>query len=217
MKNIVSFSLWGDLPRYTQGAIENSIQYPNIFKDWICRFYVHKDVNINIINSLKENNAEIIIIDDDLSKDVKGNYIGWFWRFKALSDKNIDRVIIRDTDSRPSIREKNCIKDWIASEKEFHIIRDHIMHGVPICAGMWGATKNFMEKINIEKLIMDFKSPHNPIYGGYDQHFLAEQIYPLIKDIACIHSDLIFYKDEKIRPIPHILINDDHIGKPIFK
>ena len=40
MKKIISFSLWGDNPKYTNGAIENADLALEVYPNWICRFYV---------------------------------------------------------------------------------------------------------------------------------------------------------------------------------
>jgi hypothetical protein len=42
MKKIISYSLWGDLPLYTVGAISNAKQAKEIYPGWICRFYIHE-------------------------------------------------------------------------------------------------------------------------------------------------------------------------------
>ena len=39
-KKVISFSLWGNEPRYCMGAIKNAKIAQKIFKDWTCRFYV---------------------------------------------------------------------------------------------------------------------------------------------------------------------------------
>lgn len=218
MKKIISFSLWGDNLKYLVGALENIKCQQQLFSDWTCRFYCHESVNLSWINKLQKEKAEIILKNEDISNEglYKTNQIhkGWFWRFDVLSDKTIDYVIVRDVDGRLSQREKNCVLDWEKSGKEFHIIRDHIQHGVPICAGMWGATKQFINRIDYETMKKEFNRPHDPRYGGYDQYFLATCIYPLIKDTACIHDDWDRYK-EGAKKIPHFRINNEFIGQPI--
>ena len=38
MKKIIAFSLWGDQPKYTVGAIKNADLAKEIYPDWTCRF-----------------------------------------------------------------------------------------------------------------------------------------------------------------------------------
>ena len=53
--------------------------------------------------------------------------------------ENIERFISRDCDSRLSERDRVAVDEWIKSEKNFHIIREHpIGHRSLINAGYVG-------------------------------------------------------------------------------
>jgi len=39
MKKIVAFSLWGNNPKYTVGAVRNAELTPSIYPGWTARFY----------------------------------------------------------------------------------------------------------------------------------------------------------------------------------
>ena len=41
------------------------------------------------------------------------------------NDDTVDRYIIRDVDSRLNIRERFAVEEWINSDKQFHLMRDH--------------------------------------------------------------------------------------------
>ena len=217
MKKVISYSLWGDIPKYFVGALENIKVQKELFPDWICRFYCYSHVNLKWINEFYKKGAEVVLKDE--VPNIKqmyepGIFLGMFWRFEVLKDKDIERCIIRDTDGRLTQREKNCVKDWEKSGKEFHIIRDHPMHNTKIMGGMWGCAKSFIDKINYDDLINQFnKLSYKNMYAT-DQEFLARMIYPLIKDNVCIHDDLDRYK-EGARKIPHLRDAQHYIGEPI--
>jgi len=214
MKKVISYSLWGDNPKYVQGAIENIKCQKQFYPDWVCRFYVHKDIPNYVYNRLTLDGAEVIDVDENPTISHM-NAPGMFWRFDVLNDSTIDMCIIRDCDSRLSQREKNCIIDWEHSKKEFHIIRDHPHHSTRIMGGMWGCKKSFIDRIDYKNLKSQFdKLSYTNNYGS-DQEFLTRMIYPLIKDNVCIHDDYHFFPDEKVRIIPHLKTNNDFIGKPI--
>jgi len=184
-KKVISFSLWGDKKMYTIGALKNVKLAQKLYSGYQCWFYVHKEtVPQDIINELKsEHNVKIIYKTGDLKTNKPE-----MWRFEAIDDPNVDIVLSRDTDSRLCAREKIAVDKWLESTKNFHIMRDHPYHTVPILAGMFGCRKlNFAWKPLMEKIEQD-KSK------GYDQDFLASQIYPLVKDDALIHAN--FYKIE---------------------
>jgi len=212
MKKIISYSLWGDHPKYIIGAIENIKTQQQFFPEWKCRFYCHSQVNLKWINELYKLEAEIILKDEEpFLKHM--NAPGMFWRFEVLKDPTIERCMVRDTDGRLTQREVNCVKDWEKSKKEFHIIRDHIQHGTKIMGGMWGATKDFINRIDYDDLIKQFNQmSYNNIYAT-DQEFLARMIYPLVKDSACIHDDFDRF-GEHARKIPHFHTGNEYIGMP---
>lgn len=213
MMKIISFSLWGDHPRYLIGAVENIKCQQKLLPGWKCRFYCHSHVNLSWINKLYREGAEVILKDEEPTIEHM-NQPGMFWRFEVLKDPNVERFIVRDTDGRITQREKNCVLDWIRSGKEFHIIRDHPMHNTKIMGGMWGATSEFIKRIDYDNLIQQFSKMLYSNMFATDQEFLARMIYPLIKDSACIHDDFMRFSDELTRKIPHIRINNEYIGQP---
>lgn len=212
MKKVISFSLWGDNPKYLNGAEANILLQKQFYPTWICRFYVHKSVPQSKLLWISHN-AEIVEKSGDLGKDM--NRPGMFWRFEVIKDPEVERFIIRDADSRLGQRGKNAVLDWIHSGKNFHIIRDHKFHSTRIMGGMWGATRKIAEKIDYDKLLENFNKVEQKSIYGSDQDFLAQFIYPLIKDDCLIHDEFNFYKEETIKQIPHIRINNEFIGQPI--
>jgi hypothetical protein len=214
MSKIISFSLWGDHPKYLQGAIENIKAQKQLFPDWKCRFYCHSHVNLRWINLIYREGGDIVLKDEDpFIKHMDAP--GMFWRFEVLKDPTIERCLVRDTDGRLTQREKNCVKDWERSGKEFHIIRDHPHHGTRIMGGIWGCTKSLIDRINYDDLIKQFSlMSYNNIYAT-DQEFLARMIYPLIKENVCIHDDYHLFKDEIVRKIPHLRDGQHFVGEPI--
>jgi len=173
----ISFSLWGNNPKYTIGAIKNLELAQEIYPDWICRFYVGIDVPKNIINDIEKfSNSEIILMNE------QPNWEGMFWRFYAIED--CDVFISRDTDSRLSAREKSAVDQWIQSDKNIHIMRDHPYHNYPILGGMWGAKKPILN--NIKNLIKEYKKGN---FWQVDQNFLRDIVYPIVKNDALVHDE----------------------------
>jgi hypothetical protein len=183
MKKIISFSLWGDNPKYTIGAIENAEQSKTIYPDWICRFYCGKSVPLDIIEKLKSyNNVEVIEMDEN------GDWNGMFWRFYACEDADV--MISRDTDSRLSVREKLAVDEWLESDKDFHIMRDHPYHNALILGGMWGARNGILK--DIISIINQYNKGN---FWQVDQNFLREKIYPIIKDNSFIHDEFMKFEN----------------------
>lgn len=193
MKNIVAFSLWGDHPMYWKGAIENIKLVNNLLPDFISRFYIDNKADEKLIETIQGDNVEVMLVD---SKD---SFHGMFWRFFASEDDDVNIFLSRDCDSRISKREVLAINEWLLSDKDFHIMRDHPYHTVPILGGMWGCRNGLMRKIELNRLINEWTNFERK---GVDQDFLANRVYPLIYKTAFEHSEfnLRFYNDIKSFP-----------------
>ena len=46
---VISYSLWGDKPTYTVGAVKNADLAATLFPDWTCVFYCFSSVPKEII------------------------------------------------------------------------------------------------------------------------------------------------------------------------
>jgi hypothetical protein len=199
MKKIISFSLWGENPKYTVGALRNAELAATIYRDWICRFYCGKSVPENITSQLKSyKNVEVIDMDE------LGNWTGMFWRFYACEDSDV--MISRDTDSRLSFREKSAVDEWLESNKDFHIMRDHPYHTTEILGGMWGCRNGILR--DIKKLIEDY---HKGDFWQVDQNFLREKIYPLVVNQSIIHDSYLKYNTDS-KKFPTERINKEFVG-----
>ncbi len=177
MKKIISFSLWGNNPKYTVGCVKNLKLSKIIYPDWTCRVYAAKDVPEDIIKQIQSfNNTELVLMEEPPSWD------GMFWRFYAVEDADV--FISRDADSRLNLREKAAVDEWLSSDKMFHIMRDHPYHNFPILGGMWGCKAPLLK--NIRQMVAEYKK------GGYwqvDQDFLREKVYSSVRDIALVHDE----------------------------
>ena len=196
MKKVVSFSLWGDRPRYTVGAIRNAELMPEYYPDWVARFYVDNTVPAPIVTQLRELGAEVVVMPHG------GDWRGLFWRFLAASDPTVDVMVSRDTDCRPSTREWAAVGEWLVSDKPFHIMRDHPRHHAAIMGGMWGVRAPLLR--NMQQLLT--KAAKADRYN-IDQIFLREQIYPRVHSGAFVHDE--FFEE---RPFPFPRQGDEFVG-----
>lgn len=184
----ISFSLYGDSPRYKVGAVKNAIL--------ASRYFPFDDgfvVRIYMANSLLEDQAlittlrlfkglQIVLVDEE------ENHTAKLWRYFAFSDSEFDSVIVRDIDARLSYRDRIAHEDWIQSDLDAHIIKDHPTgHDYLISAGMFaGKTKTLRE------IPTHIWGNRNGDYYTIDQDLLANHVYPIIKDSVLIHDP--YYK-----------------------
>lgn len=198
MQKIISFSLWGNNPKYTVGAIRNAELALSIYPDWVCKFFVASDVPEDIVDKLRHFTNTIIE-----TKNESGDWSSMFWRFSTCYDSSVDISIFRDTDSRLNLREKSAVDEWLDSDKTFHIMRDHPYHGYPILGGMWGFKNNI--KYPMKDLLTTFNIQNK---YGTDYEFFINRLYPLIQDDKIVHDPFF----EKI-PFPSPRNNSEFVGE----
>ncbi len=176
---IISFSLYGQLPLYTDGAIANAELAHRFYPGWTTRFYVDDTVPADVVAALRERQADIVRV----TAPSLGPLYGRYWRFWIAAEPHIERFIVRDADSRLNAREQAAVDDWIQSGKSFHVMRDNVAHAKRVLAGMWGATGNKLPQIR----------PLTDSWGHYSQQgendrFMSEVIFPLISDDYICHD-----------------------------
>ena len=182
MKKLITFSLWGQNPKYLIGAIKNAELAKEIYPDWTCRFYIGQSVPAPIVFQLEEmKNAEVVL------RPEFGDWRGMYWRFEAASEGDLEALISRDTDSRLNLREKAAVDAWLASDKGFHIMRDHPHHGYPVLGGMWGVKGGVIP--NMKELIDAYSQ--QDAYGT-DYQFFADTIMPLLDPETIMTHDEFF-------------------------
>lgn len=200
---IISFSLWGKNLKYTIGAIKNAKLAKIIYPDWKCCFHIGNDVDQFVVDELTRLDCAIFKYDSS-------GWNGMFWRF-FLANSN-DVVISRDTDSRLNTREKLAVDEWLSSDKDFHIMRDHSHHGTEILGGMWGCRNGIL--FGIDDLINNY--PKDNLYQ-IDQKFLKDVIYPKIYDNVLVHDDFVrpnIYYHPNTKSFPSNRKYNEYVGAP---
>jgi len=187
MKKVISFSLYGDNPKYTIGAIKNSELKETYFPGWEMRVYHNDSVPNYVLEQLEANNVVLV------NTGVDQGFCNAMWRFAPASEK-VECFISRDCDSRLFERDAVAVNEWLESGKCFHIIRDHPGgHAWEISAGMWGARGCFVE--DIQDKINEYIQTSSWVNDrAVDQRFLQEIIYPRACESLFLHDEYFNYE-----------------------
>ncbi|MBK1838903.1 tetratricopeptide repeat protein [Azospirillum sp. YIM B02556] len=206
-RDIVAFSLWGTREVYTQGAVANARAVPALFPGWICRFYHDESVPPALIAELGRLGAETVAMPAG-----SGPSQGLFWRFLAADDPTVARFLCRDCDSRPTLREKAAVAEWIASGLPFHVMRDHLLHTDVILAGMWGGRAGLLPPMApVVAAVADREADR-----WQDQRFLAEWVWPRIRDRVLVHDSAHPGAGRPFPPAPDDPVSP-HIGAKVLE
>lgn len=190
-RNVIAFSLWGDRPEYISGAIVNAQIAQHIYVRWTARFYCDTSVPADARDALKAYGAEVILMERPEQARIRP-----MWRFLASDDPGVNVFLCRDADSRLNAKELLAVTDWLQSGKRFHVMRDHIYHHELILAGMWGGMAGVLP--NLEEWLASASQYFDNKFA--DQAFLADMVWPLIREEARIHDT--HYRFPKARPFP---------------
>ena len=207
LRKVISFSLYGNVQKYFGGLLENCRQINEIYPDFWIYIYLGNDFDRSIMNGKFDNINNILFIETGKPGHEVRSY-----RFLSIDRPEVGIAFSRDADSRINARDQYCINEFIKSDKKFQIIRDHLDHNVRILGGMWGIKKGI--QINIEHLVNVFRQRYTIFKEGTDQDFLAEYIYPKVKQHALVFDEFFRYKGESPIKIP--LPYDEHVGARIF-
>lgn len=213
-KKAVVFSVFGSKKRYTHGMLENIEIVKDLYPGWDTVVFLDEDtVPKEVVEEAKRRGA-VVYVD-------KG-YNHAAVRFFA-ADKDYDRFISRDADSRIYPREVAAVADWMKNDWAIlHNMRDANNQVNPMLAGMWGAkVKPLKEKLrlhnngedNMEKLYNDFIGDKKAVYGD-DELFLKDVVLKAVgEDYFLTHESFRCdaFKNSRGFPIPRGIAGV-HIG-----
>jgi hypothetical protein len=99
---------------------------------------------------------------------------------------NVNIFLSRDTDSRIEPKEIKAIKDWLKSDKNFHIIRNHPMHKRKILAGLWGCRNKILVPL-FNDYINYISKPYKANNWIVDEIFLENIVYPYVMKLNTVY------------------------------
>jgi len=186
MKQVISYSLYGNDMRFLVGAIKNAELAQRFFPGFTVRYYYGKSVPRWVLSTLLVfPHVELVKVDD------KEDNLSRTWRFMAAADTNVDVVLSRDVDARLSIREFEAHQEFMDSNFGFHIIRDHPTgHGYLISAGMFAIKTEKYRNLMFNLLTQhEFKDTYMT-----DQEFMTYVVYPHIAADCLVHDEYYNYQ-----------------------
>ena len=204
---LITFSLWGEDPKYGVGAIRNAELARIFYPDWICKFYVgYSNYNNDyaVVDTLEEMDNTIVVHMDE-----PGDWRAMFWRFCNENGlEEVEAFISRDCDSRLGEREAAAVQEWMSSTKLVHSMGDHPYHFNPsqaLMGGMFGMKKHACPEMTelVERFVMKY-----PDAWQCDQDFLKDVIWPIVQHKVLAHSDI----HARCQPFPVARENKEFVG-----
>ena len=176
---------------YTDGFLLNVDLARVLYPNWKIFLYLDSRLEGSEFHKTVTSKHSDIVHIVWKSHSANGHY-GRTWRFLVADTEECDRWIVRDTDSRLSIRTMQAVFDWIWSGTSFHIMRDHPLHDGAILAGLFGGVKGCLGGgVKMEDLLVEYYSKPSKKEDDLwmDQRFLAEVVFPRIRGSFLAHDD----------------------------
>jgi hypothetical protein len=166
---VFSFSLYGNDPKYTWGALANARIIATRFPQATMFVYTADSVPTDITDQLKAlPHVRIIPVP------TREGSAGMFDRYLAIDSSDCDVMFVRDADSRIHERDAACIEDFLGNpEKLMQLVRDHYYHRIRVCGGIFALRKAAM--IEPMRKLLDY-SKIGTHYSA-DQQFLERTFY----------------------------------------
>ena len=210
--HIVAMALPASSFDHLYGVLRYGQLLPIIMKGWSLRVYLKNSTNVPeneevippaIKRKLEMMNVEVITIDERI-----GRLSPDMWHLSALMDVSIDRVLLREANTRPSDRERFAIKDWIKSETICHCIRDHPKHAdAPLMANMIGVKPAAIIKILGATFINEQLNKINS-----SETFLKLLWSQIYKQCRC-HDSVSCKNWPSSEPFPVLRGNNEYVGQ----
>jgi hypothetical protein len=183
MVNVFSFTLFGSSDKYCKGLLRNIELIHEFFPDFETWVYLGNDVPAHILQALQESKNVRCIFTGEVG------LVNKFYRLFAIDSPEVDVCFVRDADSRIFARDRSTVKDFLESDKLFHIVRDHPNHNHKIMAGIISIRKGLLSQ-NLQDIFDEYRKSNEVITFWNDQEFLREIFYPRVLSVSMIHDDL---------------------------
>ena len=209
----ISFCIYGSNIKYCKGMVENLELIKKNMPDVLAFIYVGIGVPENYIKIYESYSFARLFYTN------KPGAYNMVARFFAIDEENVDIMIVRDADSRVHNRDRWIIKNFINSTYDSHTIRDHPWHTTQIMGGLFGIKKSGFP-YNMSELYREY-NPNEDVSNisyQYDQTFLRNIIYPLIKDKMIVYafsSTMNMFQDKNLMVIPFPVKDHNFCGAVI--
>jgi hypothetical protein len=191
MNHFIYFTLDPRVPDESLGIIENLKAMPTVYPRWKAKVITLSPIEQMLRDIIELQGAEIF--EHPASHVVQSPSLVSFL-YAAQSGPN-HRFLIRSPYCRIGKREAAAVDQWLASNAQFHVIRDHpAEHDTPIVPHLWGAVHARVNTLPIkivQTLESFFKGASREIFDPSTmvERVLAEVVWPRAKHWGVLRHD----------------------------
>ncbi|XP_027236765.2 uncharacterized protein [Penaeus vannamei] len=139
-QKVISFALYGNNSIYFDGLRRNINRSRLVYPGWSVWLYTDPRGQHDFLCPLLRDYPYLYVCDVT-NLPTLGNRTDMrrmLWRALPIGDPNVDVVLSRDTDAKILERETAAVREWLRTNRSFHVMRDHHNHCAHVMGGMWG-------------------------------------------------------------------------------
>lgn len=208
MISVFSFALYGSADKYCKGMLRNVELIHSEFPDWQIWIAVGTGVPDSILQELQSYAFVKLHFTNETGA------INMSYRFFPIDNENVSVCCVRDADSRVFARDASCVKDFVNSDKLFHIVRDHPNHHHRIMGCSFGIKKGVLARPLFD-IFQEYRKTHNVNEFWNDMEFIAAVFYPHVLAYSMIHDDLQEFESDSMKTTFKVSVGDglDFVGQ----
>ena len=201
MKSVFSFALYGNADKYCKGMLRNVELIQKEFPDWEVWIAVGTGVPDSILEQLKTFSFVKLHFTNETGA------INMSYRFFPIDHSDVGIMCVRDADSRVFARDASCVRDFVNSDKLFHIVRDHPNHHHKVMGCSFGIKKGLLARPLLD-IFQEYRKYNNVNEFWNDMEFLAAVFYPAVLSSCMIHDDLQRFEHESMKTKFQVSVGD---------
>jgi len=182
----------------------------------ICEFY--PEFRIFIYAGINRNQEFLDSLKSEFSQNLhfinteKDGPFNMFFRYLPIILEAVELVIIRDADSEVNERDRWAIDDFLNDSNpqySVQVIRDHFFHKSRITGGLSAFKLSRLSQIELlpslktefSQILTEINGNKHEFKYGSDENMLNERIWPIIKDVIIVYSNICVFEGEAYRTI----------------
>ncbi|XP_057368441.2 uncharacterized protein LOC130689516 [Daphnia carinata] len=212
-QKVISYSFYGNLSspvfasKYLKYFNETLQSVPTAYPGWVVRIYhnltMDNDEGWKILeNSIAfADHIDLCNATEVIKKLNLADLFAMTWRWLPLLDEMVDMLMSRDSDTAIITREEDAVREWLASDRNFHLMRDHPHHCVTFLGCCWGVKMIQYRPIIVDAAQKMFHENHQHEYD-YDQKLLNRLFWPIAPTSMIAHDSFCCEKIPHSKPFP---------------
>lgn len=190
-RNVISYAVPGRDGALLSGAIENARRIGRIYPGWTGWFYCAPSVPPEVRATLRAEGARVIVMARPGDRKQAAA-----WRLQVSDAPGVNVFLCRDVESCPTELEYLAVRQWLVSDKHFHVMRGDPRHLDLMRGGLWGGVAGRLPPI--PHLLAAAEGMDGTVPGATS--FVSRTVWPMIQHDVLVHDSAFGFRETRAFP-----------------